>query len=177
MKKKINKDNSLLMLEKKLENSSTEERVLNKFKFKPQIDKSLISDGKSLIGNLDSFLRKFKESTDQLVNDPKLIEEKNIENSIGGNSKKSNLVEMNLALGILDIKNINENSHEFKLAENKDNNILNNIIDYKKENVTDEYDHPLLNDELDKGILEFLTNNSKNISSRRRIRKIKKNKN
>ena len=48
-------DKSLLNLEKVLESSSTEERILNKFKFKPKMDLSEIKKDSSCLGNFKEF--------------------------------------------------------------------------------------------------------------------------
>lgn len=179
MERKINNDNSLLALEKKLNNGSTDEIILNKFKLKPNFNVQEATRGKEYINGLNSFLNNFKQSTEELINNPELIEEKNIESKIKsdiGMDKTKKFIKMDLALGVLDMKNKNENENE---NEDKKVDLLKKIIKEKNNSNVDSENHPLLNDEADNEILKFLLSNKKKNrvknGTRRRIHKIKLN--
>ncbi len=164
-------DNSLLNLEKKLGNVSTDEIILNKFKLKPNFDLGELKKTKNYMSDLNSFLTNFKNSTEELVNNPEMIEAKKIEDSGDQNetSKDKKFIKLNLALGVLDIK-------EKNLSENNENDLMNNIISFKSVN-TDPSTHPLLNSQADKEILKFLMKNSNKRNKRRkRLHKIKNKK-
>jgi hypothetical protein len=97
----MNKSNDLLNLEKKLENYSSQDLILNKFKFnKPEIGNSKMNS--NILTNVSSFLQKFKASNDELLNNPDNIEKASIESEL--NKYNSKYIEMNLGLGVLDIK-------------------------------------------------------------------------
>ena len=97
----MNKSNDLLNLEKKLENNTSQDLILNKFKFnKPEIGNSKINT--NLMTNVSSFLQKFKASNDELLNNPENVEKASIESEL--NKYNTKYIEMNLGLGVLDIK-------------------------------------------------------------------------
>jgi hypothetical protein len=167
------KDSSLLILEKKLENVSTKEFVLNKFKLKPEMKVKEIFNGKESLKNIKNFVDKFKSSTDEILKDPIITEKHKIENGQFKKKKPGKHVQMNLALGVLDIipkQDLNQES------------MLDNIVSTKKmsnQNLSDDNldlsQHPFLNDKADQEILKFLLNNN-NKKKRTRIHKIKNNK-
>lgn len=171
-------DNSLLFLEKKLENGSTDEIILNKFKLKPNIGADS-HKGKEFIKNIASFLDDFKKSTDELVNNPELVEKNNIENKeskVSQDSKNNKFVKMNLALGVLDLK---EKEGEMDIDQiEQGEEILKNIIQMKNSanNVSqeDESMNMIVNDQMDLNILEFLSHNKK--KKNKKLGKVKKNK-
>lgn len=165
-------DKSLLNLEKKLENSSTQERILSKFKFKPNMDVSDIKGGSSNLGNLKEFLQNFKKSNDELLNDQNALKESNIEihNDHSSKDKDKKYIQMNLGLGILEHKP--ENIEDKK--EKDKNNLLTKIISIKNDNSSDDFTSPFFASELDQQILQFLIKNSKKPKRRRRIHLIKK---
>lgn len=179
--KKIRKiDNSLLSLEKKLDNGSTNEIILNKFKLKPEFDLGEIHKAKDYKNKLNSFLSEFKKSTEELLNNPEMIESKKIEDGKLNDRKKQDsclpkenkFIKMDLALGVLDLKQKEENEN----LDKKDSSglgLLNNIIQHKSNNI--ELDqHPILNQQADTEILKFLMSNSKKPKrERRRIHLIK----
>jgi hypothetical protein len=174
--KKIRKvDNSLLSLEKKLDKGSTNEIILNKFKLKPEFDLGEISKAKDYKNKLNSFLSEFKKSTEELLNNPEMIEAKKIEdvtekkNDDSSLPKENKFIKMDLALGVLDLKQKQENENL-----DKGDNLLNNIIQQKSNNL--DIDHPILNQQGDSEILKFLMSNSKKPKrpkQRRRIHLIK----
>lgn len=165
-------DNSLLNLEKKLGNGSTEDILLNKFKLKPNINISEVIK-KNNFSNLNSFISEFKKSTEELVNNPEMIECKKIEDinkdaKDSKNLKEKKYIKMDLALGVLDLKEKNESK-----TGNKES-LLNNVISHKNA-INTEDSHPLLNGDADQEILKFLLSNAKKKKkNRRRIHKIKK---
>ena len=54
-----------------------------------------------VLSKLKSFMPSFKEDTDQLLHDPKRLENECMENIKDGDA---NIVELNLALGVYDVK-------------------------------------------------------------------------
>ena len=97
----MKKSNDLLNLEKKLEYSS-DDIVMNKFKFnKPDIQNSTIN--KNLLQNLSNFMETFKQSNEELLNNPESIKQLTIETGLE-NKYKTQYIEMNLGLGVLDVK-------------------------------------------------------------------------
>ena len=108
-------DKSLLNLEKVLESSSTDERILNKFKFKPKMDASDIKKDSSSLGNFKEFLQKFKKSNDELLNDHKALKELNIETEEDNTKERKtdkNYIQMNLGLGIFEKKEKSESEKD-----------------------------------------------------------------
>ena len=101
-KTNIKKDNSLLLMEKKLQSNSTNDIIGNKFLMKPNITKPVKSSFLSK-ERLD-FLEKFKQSTQELLesnNKNKMnIEE---EEEINDTNKNKKQIELDLKLGVLDI--------------------------------------------------------------------------
>mmetsp|Transcript_7549 Transcript_7549/g.7770 ORF Transcript_7549/g.7770 Transcript_7549/m.7770 type:complete len:257 (-) Transcript_7549:71-841(-) len=113
----VNKDSSLLMLDKKLESAGGVENIVQgKFLMKPEIKKI----NKSSFLNQDrlDFLNMFKNSTTELINDHQKKAFANIEEPISMNTQNSNIpnnaisnqgpsnekfIQMNLKLGVLDI--------------------------------------------------------------------------
>ncbi len=166
--KKI-KDSSLLNLEKKLENGSTKEIVLNKFILKPDMNVKEIVREKESFKNIKNFIELFKNSTEEIVKDPELTKKLKIENC----NQPGKHIRMNLALGVLDIKP-KERSNEESLLQNvissKNNSTLNTSDDATE--VLSQ--HPFINEKADQDILKFLLNN-KIQKKRRRIHKIKNN--
>jgi O-phosphoseryl-tRNA(Cys) synthetase len=134
----MNKSNDLLNLEKRLENNTSQDLVLNKFKFnKPEISNTKTNP--NLLTNVSSFLEKLKASNDELLNNPQNIEKASIESDL--NKYKSKYIEMNLGLGVLDIKpkeeiytnvinNLNGNAEEDVQMSTEE--LLNFIMDAKK---------------------------------------------
>ena len=126
----MNKDNSLLKLEKKLENNNEKDIILNKFILKPKmkIEKRNENLKKE---NLLKFLNELKKSNDKII---KNKEKYNIE--IDENNK-NNIIEIDLALGILEHKKkreieikdiINDSYNDIKIDYlNINNDIKKNI--------------------------------------------------
>ncbi len=167
------KDSSLLILEKKLENVSTQDIVLNKFMLKPEMNVKEIFNGKESLKNIKNFVDKFKSSTDEILKDPIMTDKHKIENAELKKKNPGKHIQMNLALGVLDIKPKQDLIQE---------SMLDNIVSTKKisnKNLSDDNldlsQHPFLNDKADQEILKFLLNN--NIKKKRtRIHRIKNNK-
>jgi hypothetical protein len=106
----MKKSNELLNLEKKLENNTQHEIILNKFKFnKPEIGKIQKS---GLFDNLGKFVNEFKQSNEELLNDPDKAKLLDIENE--KINKRNKYIEMNLGLGVLEAK--------------PEDDVLNNVI-------------------------------------------------
>ncbi len=161
-------DKSLLSLEKKLENSSTEERILTKFKFKPDFDVSDLKKGSSsTLGNIQEFLQNFKKSNDELLSDNKALQQFNIEIKEESNDSKKDkqYIQLNLGLGILEPK---ENNKEKE--ENKDN-VLKKVIASKNQELQDDFTSPYFDNDMDQQIIKFLLEN-KNKSKSLRKKKI-----
>jgi hypothetical protein len=96
----MNKSNDLLNLEKKLENNTSQDLILNKFKMnKPQISNP---KNPNLLNNISSFLQMMKASNDELLNNPENIEKASLEAEV--NKYNTKYIEMNLGLGVLDVK-------------------------------------------------------------------------
>ena len=144
----MNKDDSLLKLEKKLEEHDEREIILNKFKIKPnmKIDKSTKLNKEGLI----DFLNKFKQSNEEMdKNNDKNIynieineNDENIDEEYGSvKNNKNNInpkIELDLMMGILevqkkinvepkDIININEDN-----IDKQTNEIINFLQTKKK---------------------------------------------
>ena len=144
----MNKDDSLLKLEKKLEEYNEREIILNKFKIKPnmKIDKSTKLNKEGLI----DFLNKFKQSNEEMdKNNDKNIynieineNDENIDEEYGSvKNNKNNInpkIELDLMMGILevqkkinvepkDIININEDN-----IDKQTNEIINFLQTKKK---------------------------------------------
>ena len=144
----MNKDDSLLKLEKKLEEHDEREIILNKFKIKPnmKIDKLTKLKKEGLI----DFLNKFKQSNEEMdKNNDKNIynieineNDENIDEEYGSDkNNKNNInpkIELDLMMGILevqkkinvepkDIININEDN-----IDKQTNEIINFIQTKKK---------------------------------------------
>ena len=144
----MNKDDSLLKLEKKLEEYNEREIILNKFKIKPnmKIDKSTKLNKEGLM----DFLNKFKQSNEEMnknndkdkynieinENDENIDEEYDSDNDNKNNINPK--IELDLMMGILevqkkinlepkDIININEDN-----IEKQTNEIINFIQTKKK---------------------------------------------
>ena len=110
----MNKDDSLLKLEKKLEEHDEREIILNKFKIKPnmKIDKSTKLNKEGLI----DFLNKFKQSNEEMdKNNDKNIynieineNDENIDEEYDSdNDNKNNInpkIELDLMMGILEVQ-------------------------------------------------------------------------
>ena len=62
-------DNSLLKLEKKMENISSNEIVLNKFLMKPTMKISEFSKGNTYLNGIGDFVNKFKSENNKILND------------------------------------------------------------------------------------------------------------
>ena len=119
----MNKDDSLLKLEKKLEEHDEKEIILNKFKLKPNM--KMDNSRKINKEGLMDFLNKFKKSNDEIDQD---------------NDKKNNInpkIELDLMMGVLelqkkqnlepkDIINIDEDNFD------KQTNEIINFIQTKK---------------------------------------------
>jgi hypothetical protein len=144
----MNKSNDLLNLEKKLENNTTQDLILNKFK----INKPEISNTKNpnLLNNISSFLQMMKASNDELLNNPENIEKASLEAEV--NKYNSKYIEMNLGLGVLDVKP----------KEDAYDNVINNL------NGNTEEDVQMGTEEL----LNFIAESQK--KQKKRIRKLKK---
>ena len=155
----MNKDNSLLKLEKKLENNNEKDIILNKFKLKPnmKIEKNNENLKKE---NLLKFLNEFKKSNDKITKNKKKY---NIEIN---ENKKNDIIEIDLALGILEHKNkkdieIKDIIKEYKKDIDIDYSNINNDI---KKNIS-------LNEE-EQNLLNFIMNKNEN----KKYNKKKKNK-
>jgi hypothetical protein len=161
-------DKSLLNLEKVLDSSSTEERIFNKFKFKPKMDVSEFKKGNASLGNFKEFLQNFKKSNDELLNDQKALKELNIETEEESplNTKDKKYIQMNLGLGILEQKQEN-----LETKKNVKNDLLNKIIESKKEQPKDDFINPHFDNQLDQQIINFLLQNK--TKKRRRIHFLK----
>ena len=145
----MKKSNDLINLEKKLENPNFD--ILHKFKFnKPDIQNTVID--KYLFQNLSNFIETFKQSNEELLNNPDTIKNITIESELE-NKYKTQYIEMNLGLGVLDI-------------EPKEN-VLTNVINTK--NGEDDENIDIGNSEL----VKFLLDTNKN-GKKKRINKIKK---
>jgi hypothetical protein len=145
----MNKSNDLLSLEKKLQNNTTDELILNKFKLnKPEIGNSKINP--NLLSNVSSFIEKFKASNDELLKNPDKLEQASIEANL--NKYNTKYIEMNLGLGVLDVKP----------KEDMYDSVINNL------NGNNDEDIQMGNDEL----LEFIMDAQK--KPKKRLRKIKK---
>ena len=160
---KKTKDTSLLSLERKLENGTTQDVILNKFKLKPEMKVKEIIRGKESFNGLNDFLQNFKKSTEEIVCNPEIAEKNGIETKPV--NKKGRFIKMNLALGVLDLKP--------KQKEEDTDILFNKIITRDNSEKEENSSNPLLDDRADQEILKFLMKNSK---SRRRIHKIKDNK-
>jgi len=163
-------DKSLLNLEKVLESFSTDERILNKFKFKPNMDVSEIKKDSSSLGNFKEFLQKFKKSNDELLNDQKALKELNIETQEENTKERKRdktYIQMNLGLGILEQKEKDE------IEKDNGKDLLYKIISSKKDEPTEEFINPIYDNQLDQKIINFLLQNK--TKKRRRIHFIKKN--
>ena len=121
------KDDSLLKLEKKLENSSTQDIVINKFNFsKPNM--KLEPNSKINFQGLNEFLIQLKESNKELEQNK---EKYNIEQNLSDNSDSNSSngepqIEMNLALGVLEKKPQKDlNPNDIISSLNNEDNILN----------------------------------------------------
>ena len=121
------KDDSLLKLEKKLENSSTQDIVINKFNFsKPNM--KLEPNSKINFQGLNDFLSQLKESNKELEQNK---EKYNIEQNLSDNSDSNSSngepqIEMNLALGVLEKKPQKDlNPNDIISSLNNEDNILN----------------------------------------------------
>ena len=146
----MNKSNDLLNLEKKLENNSSQDLILNRFKFnKPNISQSNLDS--NLFNNVSSFLEKFKASNDDLINNPDKLQQASIEAHID-NKYKNKYIEMNLGLGVLDIKP----------KEDVYDSVMNDLNGVNEQNLE------MGNEEL----LKFIMDNQK--KPKKRIHKIKK---
>lgn len=124
------KSNSLLQLEKKLENAETSDNIIKqKFVLKPNIIKPIKSN--FLTKDKIDFLEAFKKSTEELISNNKKKEFANIETQIQQNlnnnseniNKNEKFIQMDLKLGILDIhsnspKSIIQNEGESTLSTN-----------------------------------------------------------
>jgi len=127
----MNKDNSLLILEKKLEKNNEKDIILNKYKIKPIMKNDKNSKNINKEGLL-KFLNKLKKSNKKIT---KNKEKYNIE--INENNKKNNIIEIDLALGILEHKKkreieikdiINDSYNDIKIDYlNINNDIKKNI--------------------------------------------------
>ncbi len=138
----MNKDDSLLKLEKKLEEHDEREIILNKFKIKPnmKIDKSTKLNKEGLI----DFLNKFKQSNEEMdKNNDKNIynieineNDENIDEEYGSvKNNKNNInpkIELDLMMGILEVqKKINvEPKDIIKLNEDNIDKQTNEIINF-----------------------------------------------
>jgi len=88
----MNRSNDLLNLEKKLEAHNINDRVLNKFVLKPDINRP--SNNNELIGNLNSFLSNFKKSNEELLSNPAKLSEMNIEDEANNKFSKKGIIKM-----------------------------------------------------------------------------------
>lgn len=151
-KKEMRVDDSLLKLERKLEHNTPKELILNNLKFsKPEINQSCFN--KDLLKNMDEFLSNFKKSNEELLNNKDLIQKANIENK----SKGDKYIEMKLGLGVLEVKDKQDNKDEILFNSNQVDEELNQ---------TEEL--------MNKHLIKFLFN--KSMRKRRRIRFRNKNK-
>jgi hypothetical protein len=129
----MNKSNDLLNLEKKLENNSSQELILNRFKInKPEIGTSKINP--NLFNNVSSFIEKFKVANDELLNNPDKLEQASIEANL--NKYNTKYIEMNLGLGVLDV-NPKEDMYDSVINNLNGNNNYpywcnHEITDYRK---------------------------------------------
>ena len=145
----MNKDDSLLKLEKKLEEHNEREIILNKFKIKPnmKIDKSTKLNKEGLM----DFLNKFKQSNEEMnknhdknkynieINENEENIDEEYDSDYNNKSNKNPKIELDLMMGVLelqkkinlepkDIININEDNIE------KQTNEIINFIKTKKKN-------------------------------------------
>ncbi len=145
----MNKDDSLLKLEKKLEEHNEREIILNKFKIKPnmKIDKSTKLNKEGLM----DFLNKFKQSNEEMnknhdknkynieINENEENIDEKYDSDYNNKSNKNPKIELDLMMGVLelqkkinlepkDIININEDNIE------KQTNEIINFIKTKKKN-------------------------------------------
>ena len=145
----MNKDDSLLKLEKKLEEHNEREIILNKFKIKPnmKIDKSTKLNKEGLM----DFLNKFKQSNEEMnknhdknkynieINENEENIDEEYDSDYNNKSNKNPKIELDLMMGVLelqkkinlepkDIININEDNID------KQTNEIINFIKTKKKN-------------------------------------------
>ena len=155
----MNKDNSLLKLEKKLENNNEKDIILNKFILKPKmkIEKKNENLKKE---NLLKFLNELKKSNDKII---KNKEKYNIEID---EHNKNNIIEIDLALGILEHK------------KKKDIETKDILKDYKKDididysNINNDIKKNISLKEEEQNLLNFIMNKNEN----KKYNKKKKNK-
>jgi hypothetical protein len=154
----MKRSNDLLKLEKKLETASYDEIVLNKFKcLKPEISNTSLTSNKSFLNNIGSFIDQFKKSNDEILNDPDKVKSLAIEDNCF--DKKKNYIELNLGLGVLEVKD-----------KCDDENLLTKVINNQNDNLDIDIG--------EKELMDFILKNNKgrigeNIS-RKRIHKLKK---
>jgi hypothetical protein len=153
-----NTDSSLLSLDKKLEtnNISSHDIVVNKFKMlKPEIR---FEKNENFMKNLHNFMTEFKESTNNLIQDEKLQSEKKIENirTDYNNNKSNKYIEMDLGLGIFDIKDKGDN---YMSTDNDSEQLMNKVL-----GKSDEQD-----DLINENIIKFLLKKKKKSKQNKRI--------
>ena len=135
--------------------------LINKFKLKPNIQK--ISNSNYLLQDKLDFIKKFKESTEEIVKDSSKKNDYNIEINelINNKSNKNNkYVKLDMKLGILDIipKDNNNNNENISLyttttvtnnssVNNKDFDLLNIVkqVKDKDKDLLDDYNLNALN--------------------------------
>jgi hypothetical protein len=143
----MKKSNELLNLEKRLENNTQHEIILNKFKFnKPDISNQNTGNN-DFLTNIGRFINELKKSNDEILNDPEKSKNLDIEDCKVKKNRK--YIEMNLGLGVLEVKK-------------DENDLLGNVIHTKNDDIQVDLG--------DKELIEFLYGKDK----RKRIHKIKK---
>lgn len=106
-------DRSLLDLERKLDAYDAKERIANKFVLKPSITKV----GKStLLSNAKDFISKFKLDTQEILVSNERKKQVNIESETNDTERH---IEMDLQLGIFDIKPKANEDISLKIEENE----------------------------------------------------------
>lgn len=149
----ITKDDSLLKLEKKLDNATQDEIILNRFKvLKPNIDNNSFAN-KGLLDNVGNFLKQLKQANEDLEKDPELKAKMNIE---AKDNKGDKFVEMNLGLGVLEAKP--DKDDNLDMMDTLIHNINNNGNDENEDNITP--------DEGTAELLKFLLNNKEKKSNK-----------